>query len=224
MKHIPAVVAAATALTAFVSAPAVAEGFYVSGNIGLTSLGHTLERNEATSGLPVPDSAGISRVQSDDASVGLALGYHHNFTNNNFFVGGEAFYNHENASTRNIVGVLGTDINLNSSYGARLIGGVNVTPKFSLYGHVGYTQLDFDVHNSYTFAPPTRDAGFNEGGVSLGLGALYAVNDRVSLFADYTKVTDVNFNGLPEVAGGTGRVNANSLDLDRISYGVRVSF
>lgn len=224
MKHFPAMVAAAATLTTFASAPVKADGFYVSGNIGLTSLGHTLERNEATSGLPVPDTAGISHVQSDDASVGLALGYQHDFANNDFFVGGEAFYNHENASTRNIVGVLGTDINLNSSYGARLIGGMHVTPKLSLYGHVGYTQLDFDVHNSYTFAPPTRDADFNEGGVSLGLGALYAVNDRVSLFADYTKVTGVDFNGLPEVAGGTGRVNANSLDIDRISYGVRVSF
>lgn len=224
MKRIPTVVATAATLTAFAAAPAMAEGFYASGNIGLTSLGHTLERREATPGLPVPDSAGVSRVQTDDASIGLALGYQHDFQNSNFFLGGEAFYNHETANTRNIVGVLGTDINLNASYGARAIAGVKVTPKFSLYGHVGYTQLDFDVHNSYTFAPPTRDANFDQGGLSLGVGALYAVNDRVSVFADYTKVTGVDFNGLPEVAGGTGRVNANSLDIDRISYGVRVAF
>lgn len=206
------------------TASAQAEGLYISGSIGSTQLGHTIERNQATAGLPVPDNAAISQVDTSDLSAGLAFGYEYQLPNQPFFVGAEAFYNFENGNTHNIAGVLVTDVSLNASYGGRIIGGFDVTPEFAIYGHVGYTQLDFDVTNSYTFAPPVRSASFSEGGISFGIGARYAFNDRMDVFTDYTRVPDVNFAGLPEVAGGTGRVNNNSLDTDRISFGLKFNF
>lgn len=204
--------------------PAQAEGLYISGSLGSTTLGHTLERNEATPGLPVPDVAGVSLSTATDVSAGLAFGYEFQANNSPFFFGAEAFYTFENSETRNIVGVLATDVSLDASYGARLIGGVDVAPKFSVYGHAGYTQLEFDVRNSYTFAPPVKTHSFSEGGFSYGVGALYHVNDRFSVFTEYTKIPDVDFAGLPEVAGGTGRVNPNDLSLDKVSFGVRMNF
>lgn len=50
------------------------------------------------------------------------------------------------------------------------------------------------------------------------------MTDRVAIFADYSRIADVEFDGLPEVAGGTNRVNPNSLDFDKISVGAKFTF
>lgn len=206
------------------AATAQADGFYISSNISATTSGHTLERNGSTPGLPVPDTAGVGFSETTDFSGGLALGYERNIGNGPFFLGAEAFYNFEDASSRNIVGVLATDVSLNASYGARILAGVEVAPKLSLYGHVGYTTLDFDLRNSYTFAPPVRTDSRREGAVSFGAGARYAVNDQFSVFTEFTQVADVSFDGIPEVAGGTGRVNPNRISLNKVSFGVKYDF
>lgn len=220
-KHTLALAAAGLVLG---TASAQAEGLYISGSLGATNLGHTIERRQATPGLPVPDNAAFARREATELSFGVALGYEHQLPNNPFFIGGEAFYNFETGNQRNVAGVLVTNIGLEASYGARVIGGFDVTDKFAFYGHLGYTQLEFDVVNSYTFAPPVRAASLSEGGISFGLGARYDVSEKISIFTDYTRIPDVNFAGLPEVAGGTGRVNPNSLDIDRISIGMRFTF
>jgi len=202
---------------------AQADGLYISGKVGASTLGHTIERNIGTTTLPVQDTSGVSSVTETGVSLGIGVGYTFDI-NEMLFVGGEAFYNYENASTRNINSVLVTDIDLEHTYGGRFIAGAHVTDKFSLYAHAGATVLDFDINNSYTFAPPVREASSHEVAFSYGLGADYKLDDNVSVFAEFTQIKDVGFTPIPEVAGGTGRINPNDLDLGRISLGVKYSF
>ncbi len=217
--------AALTAASLIAGAHAAqAEGFYISANIGSTNTDHTLTRSAFTPGLPVPDVGGVGRAETTDFSGGLAFGYEYDIPSTEFYLGAEAFYTFEDGNSRNIVGVLVTDVSLENTYGARVIGGVDITDQFSLYGHLGYTEVDFNVTNSYTFAPPVTRASRSEGALSFGIGAKYDVNDRIAIFSEYTKIPDVDFAGIPEVAGGTGRINPNSLELDKISFGVRLSF
>jgi opacity protein-like surface antigen len=200
-------------------------GFYVSGKLSATTFDHTINRNTGGfAGLPVPDTSGVTTAETTDFSGGLALGYKHSFGQGQYFIGAEGFYNFENASTRNINGVLVTDIDLDASYGGRVLLGVNATDKLSIYGHGGVTVLDFDVRNSYTFAPPVRTASETEATFSFGVGAGYAVTDRIGVFIEYTQTTDADFDGLPEVAGGTNRVNPNDVSLSAFSIGAKYSF
>ncbi len=203
---------------------ASAEGLYISGSLSGTTLDHSIERNTGGTALPVPDVGGTSLVSETDLSFGAAIGYEQGIANSDFYWGAEAFYNFENGESRNINGVLVTDIELKSSYGARLIGGVNLTDKFSAYTHAGVTEVKFDVTNSYTFAPPVREESYSETGFSYGLGGAYKLNDKIALYAEYTKIDGIEFDGIAEVAGGTGRENPNTLDLSRATFGVKFSF
>ncbi len=199
--------------------------FYVAGKLSGTSFDHTITRNTGGfAGLPVPDSSGVTTADSTDLSGGLALGYKHSFAEKRYFVAAEGFYNLENSSTTNINGVLVTNVDLDASYGGRLLAGVNATDRLSLYVHGGVTVLDFDVRNSYTFAPPVRTSSESEATFSFGVGAGYAITDNIGVFVEYTQTTEADFDGLPEVAGGTGRVNPNDLSLDAISIGAKYSF
>ena len=200
-------------------------GVYVSGKVSATTFDHTINRNTGGfAGLPVPDSSGVTTADSTDFSGGLALGYKHSFAENQYFIGAEGFYNFENGSSRNINGVLVTDIDLNASYGGRILAGVNATDKLSIYAHGGLTVLDFDVRNSYTFAPPVTTASEREATFSFGFGAGYAITDHIGVFIEYTQTTDAEFGGIPEVAGGTNRVNPNDVSLSAFSIGAKYSF
>jgi opacity protein-like surface antigen len=200
-----------------------ADGLYISGKIGNSTLGHTIERNASTAGLPVTDSHGVTNTEETDVSLGLSLGYKHHISDK-IFLGLEGFYNYETAESRNINGVLVTDIELNSTYGSRLLFGSDITDKFSLYVHGGATILDFDVNNSYTFAPPKKSGSEREVAFSYGVGAAYTLHNNFDIFVDYTQINDVGFSGLPEVAGGTGRVSPNEIDLGTLSIGLTYNF
>lgn len=215
-----------TTIAAAMAATSVsADGFYISGKLGAQTLGHTIERDtEGFDGLPVPDVGGVSRIEETDATVGLAFGYEQSIGTGPLFWGAEAFYNAENVESRNINGVLVTDVELEASYGARVLLGANVTDAVQLYTHAGATQVDFDVTNSYTFADPVTNDSFSETGFSYGVGAAVALNDTLSVFTEYTKVAGVEFDGIPEIAGGTDRVNDNTLDLSSLSVGIKYAF
>ncbi len=217
----------AATLTAGVSASTTSSAgeFYVSGKISASSFDHTINRNTGGFvGLPVPDASGTTTADSTDFAGGVAAGYQQNFGGDRFFAGIEAFYNFETGSSENIAGVLVTEIDLDASYGARVLAGVNATDRLSLYAHGGLTVLDFDVRNSYTFAPPVTSASETEETFSFGFGAGYKVTDHVSVFGEYTQTTDATFGGIPEVAGGTGRVNPNDISLSAFSLGVKYAF
>lgn len=212
------------AVIALAAGSATAEGFYFSGKLSAQTQSHTIERDTEGVVLPVPDVGGVSLVEQTDAAVGIGLGYEQNIGTGPLFWGAEVFYNAETGESRNINGVLVTDLELEASYGARLIAGTNVTDTVKLYTHAGVTQVDFDVTNSYTFAPPVTDDSYSETGFSYGVGASVAVSDSVALFTEYTAVTGIEFDGIAEVAGGTGRENPNTLDLSALAIGVKYSF
>lgn len=219
------IITTTTIALAMASTAVSAEGLYISGKLGAQTLGHTIERNtEGFDGLPVPDVGGVSRIEETDAAVGLAFGYAQNIGSGPLFWGAEAFYNAESLESRNINGVLITDVELEASYGARLLLGANVTDAVQLYTHAGATQVDFDVTNSYTFADPVTNDSFSETGFSYGVGAAVALNDTLSVFTEYTQVAGVAFDGIPEIAGGTDRVNDNTLDLSSLSVGIKYAF
>lgn len=219
-----ALLLSATVLSANVAnADGALDGLYISGKIGSSSLNHTIERNIGNSTLPVQDTSGVSSVRNSDISLGIAIGYTLDVTSD-FFVGVEGFYTYENNNTRNINSVLITDIELDQTYGGRLLAGAHVTDKFSVYAHGGITVLDFDIANSYTFAPPTRAASTTEAAFAYGIGADYKLNENISVFLEYTQINDVDFTPIGEVAGDTGRINPNDLDLNTTSIGFKYNF
>lgn len=208
-----------------VAGPSFAGEFYVSGKISASTFDHTIDRDtEGFAGLPIPDTSGTTTADSTDFAGGVALGYQQNFGQDRFFAGIEGFYNFETGSSENINGVLITEIDLDASFGARVLAGVNATDRLSLYAHGGLTFLDFDVRNSYTFAPPVTNASETEETFSFGFGASYKVSDHISVFGEYTRTTDADFDGIPEVAGGTGRINPNDVNLDAFSLGLKYAF
>ena len=216
------VTAISAALAAVMGSAVAADGLYVSGSLSAQTFGHEIERN-TEAGLGAPDQSFVTRTEDTGGAFGLALGYEQAI-NSSFYWGAEVFYNASDASSTNINGVLVTDIDIDSTYGVRGILGTNVTDKVQLYAHAGITQVDFDIENSYTFAPPVTSRSDEETAFSYGVGAAVAVSDAVSVFTEYTQIADVDFNGIPEVAGGTGRVNENTLDLSSVAIGVKFSF
>lgn len=223
-KLTAALVAATLVAGATMSSASVAGEFYVAGKISASTFDHTIDRNTEGFVLPVPDSGSTSTADSTDFAGGVALGYQQNFGQDRFFAGVEGFYNFETGSSENINGVLVTEIDLDASFGARVLAGVNATDRLSLYAHGGLTFLDFDVRNSYTFAPPVRNASETEETFSFGFGASYKVSDHISVFGEYTQTTDADFDGIPEVAGDTGRVNPNDINLNAFSLGLKYAF
>lgn len=100
---------------------AAAEGFYLKGSISNSNIGHEIERDTQGTVLPVPDVGSVSRVEVDDLSGGIGVGYQAALGSGDFFWGAEAFYHLENAESRNINGVLSTQIDHRATYGARAI-------------------------------------------------------------------------------------------------------
>lgn len=139
------------------------------------------------------------------------------------FLAAELFYTDENTETTNINNMLQTIIDLDTSYGLNLKAGFDITDKFSVYGIVGYTTLEFDIDNSYPFAPPMRSGSGDEADLSIGFGAEYMLNMNWSLKAEYIRMSDVDFTPLPEVAV-PGKINPNELDYDNLKLGISYSF
>lgn len=217
-------IALTTLALAMAASAASADGFYVSGKISSLTFGHEIERVNPLAGLGDPNNSAVTRTEETDVSGGIAVGYEQNIGDGTLYWGVEAYYDVHDGETRNINNVLVTDVELDSTYGARVILGTNVTDKVRLYTHAGVAEVKFDVTNSYTFAPPVTEESFDETAFTFGVGASVAISEQIALFTEYTQLSGVDFDGIPEVAGGTGRVNDNDLDLSSIAIGVKYSF
>lgn len=194
------------------------DGFYVGGQVQSSTFGHTIQRDTGSSTNP----SITTFTEESDAAFGIHAGYKHHVTDD-AFVAAEVFYNAENAETRNINNMLQTQLELNATYGINFKAGVDVTDKFSVYGIAGATALDFDIHNSYPFAPPMRSGDADEVGLSLGAGFEYKINNQWSVKGEYIQIKDVDFAPLPEVAV-PGKINPNDVDYDSLSFGISYHF
>lgn len=195
-----------------------ADGFYVGVKAQSSTFGHELQRNTGAATNP----SITTFAEETDTAAGVFLGYKMHLTND-AFVAAEVFYNAENAQTTNINNMLQTQLELESTYGLNFKAGVDVTEKFAVYGIAGATWLDFDIHNSYPFAPPMRSGSADEVGLSLGAGFEYQVNADWSVKGEYIQIKDVSFDPLPEVAI-PGKINPNEVDYDSLSIAVSYSF
>lgn len=204
--------------TSAISTAHANDGFSLGVTVGNGTFSHTIERNTGSNTTP----SITTRTEESDLAVGLNAGYQINLDNSLYF-GIEAFYKEENIQTRNINNLLITELSLENSYGLNLKAGVNVTDKFSIYTLLGQTTLDFDINNSYPFAPPLRDGSESVDEVTYGIGAQFSVNDHWSVTAQYTQLNDVSFDPLPEVAV-PGKINDNEVDLTALTFGVNYNF
>lgn len=211
-------IALAIASSAIATTAQAKDGFSIGTVSSNATLSHTIERNTGSNTTPSLSS----RVEESDFAYGLSVGYQFHL-NDNIYLGAEAFYQDQNIETRNLNNLLITELSLNNSYGLKVKAGVDITDKFSIYGLVGQTTLDFDVDNSYPFAPPMRTASRDVDEFTIGFGAEYAVTDRWSVTAEFNQLNDVSFDPIPEVAV-PGKINDNELDFSTLSFGVNYNF
>lgn len=204
--------------SANISTAAAADGFYVGGQLQSSSFGHTIQRDTSEATSP----SITSFTEETDVGFGIHAGYKHHITDDAFFAA-EVFYNSENAETTNINNMLQTQLELNSSYGVNFKAGVDVTDKFSVFGIAGATALDFDIHNSYPFAPPMRSGDTREVGLSVGAGFEYQLSPQWSVKGEYIQISDLDFDPLPEVAV-PGKINPNDVDFDSLKFSISYSF
>lgn len=194
------------------------DGFSIGSVVSNGTFGHTIERNTGSDTSP----SLTSFTEETDYGFGLTAGYQFHL-NDDIFLGADVFYQEQNAETRNINNLLITELTLNESYGIKFKLGVDVTEKFSVYGIVGQTTLDFDINNSYPFAPPVRDGNTDVDEVTFGIGAEYAIADNWSFVAEFNQLNDVSFDPLPEVAV-PGKINDNEVDFSALSFGLNYNF
>jgi len=194
------------------------DGFYIGGQVLNSSFGHTIQRDTGSADNP----SLTTFTEETDVGFGIHGGYKMHVTDD-AFLAAELFYNSESAETRNINNMLQTELELNATYGINFKAGVDITERFSMYGIAGATVLDFDIDNSYPFAPPMRSGDATETGLSLGVGFEYQVNSDWSVRGEYVQVSDVDFDPLPEVAV-PGKINPNDVDYDSLSLSVSYSF
>jgi len=217
-RHMAIIALASTASFMVVSQHAAADdGFYVSGSITATELGHTINRNTG-----LMDSASISsNVDNTDVGLRLGVGYKTHITNDTF-VAIEGFYSFENTSTESLNGMLVSSLELDASYGADLRLGYDITEKFALYALAGITVLDFENNTGYTFAPPMQELSATESGFTYGLGAELQITDKVSVIGEYRITSDVGFTPNADRVGSF--VNDNQLDHNALRLGVNYAF
>lgn len=194
------------------------DGFSIGVNSSTGTFSHTIEREIGSR-----DTASITtRTEETDIGAGLNVGYRFDLSDD-FFVKGELFYQAQDITTRNVNNILITELELNSTYGIKLKSGFNATDKLSIYGFAGQTTLDFDINNSYTFAPPLTNSSADVDEFSVGVGLEYHVSDNWSVGMEYSQLNDVSFDPIPEVAV-PGQINDNEVDFSALTFGINYTF
>lgn len=154
------------------------------------------------------------------AAYNLFLGMKHNI--NEYFIGGEVSIQLQNSAprqsytktsatyTNDLQESLGTSVNI------AFIPGISLSPKWDLYGKLGYIASQFKTsgNNPGNFGP-YGDFSQMISGINLGLGASYHFNKHWSTALEYNYVRYATFNitGNDDqyVGGGSasGKVTAN---------------
>lgn len=193
-------------------------GFYIGSHVSNFTVGHSIDRDTGTNTTP----SILTLAEESDFGFGLNLGYKQQL-NEKLYLSGELFYTDQDIETNNVNNLLRTQLTVNESYGAKIKLGFDITEDFSMYGLIGSTTVDFDIRNSYPFAPPVREASEDVSEFTFGLGAEYAVTNHVSVTAEYAQFNDAEFDPIPEVAV-PGKINDNELDFSGFTFGLNYRF
>jgi len=206
------------------SAPAFAgDGFFISGGINSTTQENNHSRNTGSNQPNVGAAGGPSNTVVDkDTGIGFVggVGYKQHF-GDNFYASLEGFYSTEDAETTVINNVLVNNVALDSTYGADLRLGHDVTDTMSVYGLVSATAYDFDSAISYTFAPPTDFVSESEWALTYGGGIELALTDKLSTFGEFRLAQDLSFDTPTDRGGVTSQ---NELNYSTLRTGFRYSF
>ena len=194
------------------------DGFYLGSNVNSSTMSHTIERETGDRLIP----SITTLTEETGYGFGVNAGYKFHVVEN-IYLAGELFYTDQDIETRNINNLLITELTLNNSYGFKAKLGFDINDKFSMYALLGQTTLDFDINNSYTFAPPLRDKTADVDELTIGIGAEYSINDHWAVTAEYSQLNDVSFDPIPEVAV-PGQINDNELDFSSLTFGMKYSF
>lgn len=194
------------------------DGFYLNSNITNSTFSHTIERNTGTNETP----SITTRTEETDFGLGLNVGYKFHVIDS-VYLAGELFYTNQDIETRNINNLLITDLTLNNTYGIKGKLGFDINEKFSVYAMLGQTTLDFDINNSYPFAPPLTDDTVDVDELTIGVGAEFMVTDKWGVTVEYAQLNDVSFDPIPEVAV-PGKINDNEVDLTSLTFGLTYRF
>lgn len=212
------------ALMLALSTPAIAaDGIYVSGGINGTTQENNQSRNTGSNQPNTGAGNGPSgSVVDKENGIGFVggIGYKKHVTED-FFVSAEGFYSTENVDTTIINNVLVNNVDLNSTYGADLRMGTDVTDKVAIYGLISATAYDFDSQISYTFAPPMDAVSESKWALTYGGGVEIALNDRISTFGEFRIANDLSFETPVDRGGVTSR---NELNFTTLRTGLRFSF
>jgi opacity protein-like surface antigen len=210
---------AASALMVLGSTSAFADsGFYIGSHVSNFTLGHSIDRDTGSNTTP----SILTLAEESEFGFGIDAGYKFQL-NDKVYLAGELFYTDQDIETNNVNNLLRTQLTVNESYGAKIKLGFDITDDFSLYGLVGSTTVDFDIRNSYPFAPPVREASRDISEFIFGLGAEYAITKHISVNAEYSQFNDADFNPIPEVAV-PGKINDNEIDFSGFNFGLKYRF
>jgi len=193
-------------------------GFYAGVAIGQSTLAHEIQRDTGSDASPSIST----RNEETDIALRFSVGYTVDLTEKTH-VAVEGFYSLEDASTLSKNNLLVSRVNLDSTYGFNVKPGIHITEDFTLFAILGLTVLDFELNNSYPFAPPVRSASEQEQAFNFGFGGEYTLTDNFSVFGEYSQVKDVSFDPIPEVAVA-GKINPNELDYSSLNIGVKYLF
>ncbi len=218
------ILSAATALSILYSAPAFAgDGFSVFGGIGGTTQEFNQSRNTG-SNQPNTGAAGGASGTVVDKNTGVnffgGAGYKTHI-GDSIYAQVDGFYSAEDVDTTIINNVLVNNVDINSTYGADLKLGYDVSDRLGVYGLVGATAFDFDSQISYTFAPPMDAVSETEWGLTYGAGLELGLSDQISTFGEVRIANDISFD-TPMDRGGV--VSENELNFTTVRTGLRFTF
>ena len=194
------------------------DGFYLNSNITNSTFSHTIQRDTGTNETP----SITTRTEETDYGIGINLGYKFHVIDS-VYLAGEVFYTDQDIQTKNINNLLITELTLNNTYGIKGKLGFDINDKFSVYAAIGQTTLDFDINNSYPFAPPLTDDSADVDEITIGVGAEFMVTDNWGVTVEYAQLNDVSFDPIPEVAV-PGKINDNEVDLTSLTFGLTYRF
>ena len=211
-------------LTFGVSSPAFAgDELYITGAINSTTQENNQSRDTGSNQPNVGPAGGASGTVVDkETGIGflLGLGYKKQLTSD-FFASVEGFYSLEDVQTTTINNVKVTEVDLESTFGADLRLGTDVTDKVAIYGLIGATAHEIDGRVSYTFAPPVDLINETVWGLTYGGGVEIALSDHITTFGEFRIANDLSFD-TPVDRGGIQ--SSDHLNYTTIRTGLRVSF
>lgn len=194
------------------------DGFYLNSNLSNSTFSHTIQRDTGTN-----ETASITtRTEETDYGFGINAGYKFHVADS-VFLAGEVFYTEQDIETKNTNNLLITELTLNNTYGVKGKLGFDINDRFSVYASIGQTTLDFDINNSYPFAPPLTDDTTDVDELTIGVGAEFMVSDHWGVTVEYAQLNDVSFDPIPEVAV-PGKINDNEVDLTALTFGLTYRF